>query len=93
MVEVLMPGLYHETKKLPKAPDAKAPDGCDVRILLGLPRGTMAHFELASGLTSIAVTHRTVEEIWYFLSGRGQMWRSPAAGSEFTNVSVPFNRR
>jgi mannose-6-phosphate isomerase-like protein (cupin superfamily) len=24
---------------------------------------------------SKAVTHRTVEEIWFFLSGRGQMWR------------------
>ncbi len=35
----------------------------------------MAHFELAPGKTSKAVTHRTIEEIWYFVSGRGQMWR------------------
>ena len=34
----------------------------------------MAHFELPPGHTSSAVTHRTVEEIWYFLSGRGEMW-------------------
>ena len=36
----------------------------------------MAHFELAPGRTSKAVTHRTVEEIWFFLSGRGEMWRA-----------------
>jgi len=35
----------------------------------------MAHFELPPGQTSRAVTHRTVEEIWFFLSGRGEMWR------------------
>jgi len=35
----------------------------------------MAHFELAAGKTSQAVVHRTVEEIWYVLAGRGEMWR------------------
>ena len=64
-----------ETKHLPMAPDAVAPDGSDVRILLGLKGGGMAHFELGPGEVSTAVTHRTVEEIWYFVSGRGQMWR------------------
>jgi mannose-6-phosphate isomerase-like protein (cupin superfamily) len=64
-----------DTKRLTATRDAVAPDGADVRVLLGLSRGTMAHFELAPGQTSRAVTHRTVEEIWYFLSGRGEMWR------------------
>ena len=35
----------------------------------------MAHFELPPGQTSRAVTHRTVEEIWFFVSGQGEMWR------------------
>jgi mannose-6-phosphate isomerase-like protein (cupin superfamily) len=60
--------------RLPKARDVVATDGCDVRILLGLAGGTMAHFQLAPGAISSAVTHRTVEEIWFFLSGRGEMW-------------------
>ena len=64
-----------QTKALPAEKDAVAPDGSDVRILLGLAAGGMAHFELAPGHTSKAVTHRTVEEIWFFVSGRGQMWR------------------
>jgi mannose-6-phosphate isomerase-like protein (cupin superfamily) len=35
----------------------------------------MAHFQLAAGETSFAVAHRTVEEIWYVVRGRGEMWR------------------
>jgi mannose-6-phosphate isomerase-like protein (cupin superfamily) len=63
------------TARLPTARDAVAPDGSDVRLLLGLEAGGMAHFELAPGATSTAVIHRTVEEIWFFLSGQGEMWR------------------
>ncbi len=63
------------TKRLPVARDDVAPDGSDVRILLGLKCGGMAHFELPPGQTSTAVAHRTVEEIWFFLTGRGEMWR------------------
>ena len=64
-----------ETRRLPAERDVAAPDGSDVRLLLGLGGGGMAHFELAPGRTSVAVTHRTVEEIWYFVAGRGEMWR------------------
>ena len=71
-----------ETKRLPTARDAVAPDGSDVRILLRLAGGSMAHFELPPGQISKAVTHRTVEEIWFFLSGRGEMWRSQAGQQE-----------
>jgi mannose-6-phosphate isomerase-like protein (cupin superfamily) len=71
-----------DTKRLSVAPDAVAPDGSDVRILLGLDRGGMAHFELGPGQTSAAVAHRTVEEIWYVLRGRGQMWRRQGGREE-----------
>jgi mannose-6-phosphate isomerase-like protein (cupin superfamily) len=65
-----------DTLHLPPDPSTKAPDGSDVRVLLGLKGGGMAHFELAAGRTSAAVMHRTVEEIWYIVSGAGEMWRS-----------------
>lgn len=74
------------TKRLPVAPDAIAPDGSDVRILLGLEGGDMAHFELGPGQTSTAVTHRTVEEIWFFLTGRGEMWRKLGDQEEIVAV-------
>jgi mannose-6-phosphate isomerase-like protein (cupin superfamily) len=67
--------MMFETKQLPDKPDVIAPDGSDVRILLQLAGGSMAHFELAPDRTSRAVVHRTVEEIWYFLGGEGEMWR------------------
>jgi mannose-6-phosphate isomerase-like protein (cupin superfamily) len=60
--------------RLPASPTVTAPDGSDVRVLLATERGSCAHFELAGGAVSTAVVHRTVEEIWFFLAGRGQMW-------------------
>jgi mannose-6-phosphate isomerase-like protein (cupin superfamily) len=63
-----------------------APDGSAVRILLGLAAGGMAHFELAPGQTSRAVTHRTVEEVWYVLRGHGEMWRKLADHEEIVPV-------
>lgn len=64
-----------ETKPLGTAPDTTAPDGAAVRLLLSLGGGSMAHFELPAGAVSHAVTHRTVEEIWFVLSGQGSIWR------------------
>ena len=74
------------TKRLPVERDYIAPDGSDVRILLGLGGGGTAHFELAPGQTSVAVAHRTVEEIWYFLRGRGEMRRKLADQEEVVPV-------
>jgi len=69
-------------KQLPDQRDAVAPDGSDVRVLLDFERGGLAHFELGPGETSVAVRHNTVEELWFFLGGRGEMWRKDAAGDE-----------
>ena len=80
--------LKFETKRLPVERDAVAPDGSDVRILLGLRGGGMAQFELPPGQTSNAVTHKTVEEIWFFLSGRGQMWRKTEGHEEVVAVEA-----
>ena len=77
-----------QAMQLPSARDVVATDGSDVRILLGLAGGTMAHFQLSPGHTSSAVTHRTVEEIWYFLSGRGEMWLKQEGREEI----VPLER-
>lgn len=63
------------TKRLPAVPDVVAPDGSDVRVLLRTWRGSMAHFELAAGRASDPIRHRTVDEIWFVLSGGGEMWR------------------
>lgn len=75
-----------ETKLLPKDRNAVAPDGSDVRSLALLKGGGMAHFELAPGKTSRAIMHQTVEEIWFFISGQGEMWREQDGESQIAEV-------
>jgi mannose-6-phosphate isomerase-like protein (cupin superfamily) len=77
-----------ETKRLGVGSEGVAPDGTDVRTLLRLRGGSMAHFELAGGRTSRAVAHRTVEEIWFFLGGRGEMWRRQGDRAEIVSVDA-----
>lgn len=75
-----------ETKQLPAAVDAIAPDGSDVRLLPSLQTGGMAHFELRPRAVSVPVRHRTVAEIWYFITGHGQMWRRQAEAETVEDV-------
>ena len=76
-----------ETMTLPIQPDVRAPDDSQVRILLRLDPGSMAHFRLESGQISKAVTHRRVDELWYVVSGLGEMWRSQGGDSEVVQLS------
>jgi mannose-6-phosphate isomerase-like protein (cupin superfamily) len=76
-----------ETLSLTAAPLVKAPDGSDVRPLLSLAGGSLAHFELAAGKTSLAVVHRSVEEIWFVIGGRGEMWRKRAEQEEVATLA------
>lgn len=62
------------TTKLGLNPIETAPDGSTLRRLLGVAGGTMAHFELSAGETSRAIAHRTVDELWFVVSGSGQLW-------------------
>lgn len=71
------------TRRLPATPDVVASDGSDVRVLAGLGSGGMAHFTLPAAQTSPAVAHRTVEEIWFVVSGRGEMWRKLGTHFQF----------
>ena len=72
--------------RLPAEPSVVAPDGSDVRILLGLAGGGMAHFELGAGQVAQAVTHRTVEEVWFVVSGKGEMWRKQGEREEIVTL-------
>ena len=66
--------LFSEMR-LPAEPSGVAPDGSDVWVMLGLAGGGLAQFRLGAGRVSKAVRHRTVEEIWFFVGGQGEMWR------------------
>jgi mannose-6-phosphate isomerase-like protein (cupin superfamily) len=57
----------------------------------------MAHFRLAPGQVAIGVVHRTVDEIWLVIGGRGRIWLCPAGQPDLAvedellpGVSVPI---
>jgi len=77
-----------EMRRLPKDPDALAPDGARVRLLAALDGGSFAHFELPAGAVSRAVRHRTVEEIWFVQSGQGRIWRRSPAQESIVDIAA-----
>src|SRR5947208_1919193 len=83
-----MASTSFDTKRIGAAPDAIAPDGSEVRLLCELSRGGMATFRLPTGAVSKAVAHRTIEEVWYFIRGRGRLWRKLADAEEITEVGA-----
>ena len=62
-------------------PDVFAPDGSEIRLLAdgrnGATKSSMVEVALRAGQVSRPVYHRTVEETWYILEGRGRVWRCP----------------
>ena len=74
-----------QTTRLPEEFEL-APDGSEVRPLLKLSGGSFAHCTLSSLCTSVAVYHETVDEIWFFIGGRGEMWRRHGDREEVVEV-------
>ncbi len=50
--------------------------------------GSICEVRLPPGGVSIPVRHRTVQELWYILSGGGEVWREAPDG---TSRIVPVN--
>src|SRR2546426_8511829 len=74
------------TMRLPAKPDYSAPDGSQIRLLPTTPNGGLAHCTLGRARTSKAVRHKRVEEIWFFLSGKGEVWRKYGSCEEVVPV-------
>ena len=59
----------------------------------------MAHGTLLPGRVSLAVEHRSVEEIWYVLSGSAEIWRSNDESDAVvfakpgTSITIPVGTR
>lgn len=78
--------MSFQTRSRSHAPDVIAPDGSEVRILGATARGSMAEFTLPPGAVSKPVAHRTVEEVWVFIGGKGRIWRRHATIEDVTDV-------
>ncbi len=66
--------------------DATAPDGSEIRLLGQVPGASMVHCTLPEGAVTLPVRHRTVEEVWYVVSGTGQLWRGDDEQEEITDL-------
>ena len=71
-------------ERRPVADELVGAGGC---LLPGVTGGGLAHCTLPPGSVSHAVRHETVEEIWYFIAGSGQVWRRQAERQETVDVS------
>lgn len=72
--------------------DDIAPDGSEIRLLVGKDEGatkaSLCEVTLGSGEVSAPVWHRSVEEIWYVIEGRGEVWRNPPDRKDQAPVTV-----
>ena len=78
--------MEYITKQLATNIDYPAPDSSQIRLLPSMERGGLAHCTLDPTFTSHAVVHKTVEEIWFFLEGKGQVWRKQGEREEVVDV-------
>lgn len=79
--------MKYETMTLKPDADYLAPDGSEIRLLPTMKGGGLAHCTLAPGKTSAAVKHKTVEEIWYFIEGQGEVWISQEGEQEVIKIA------
>lgn len=76
------------TRQLPDRYDTLAPDQSEIRLLAATMRASVVHCTLPPEQTSLAVTHRSVEEIWFCLSGHGQLWRRAGDQAEIVELQA-----
>jgi mannose-6-phosphate isomerase-like protein (cupin superfamily) len=81
-----MPDVAWQTARVPNDYDLLAPDGSEIRLLVSGRGGSMVHCVVRPGQVTLAVRHRSVEELWFCVSGTGQLWRSWAGEEEIVEL-------
>ena len=74
-----------QTTTLPVEP-VFAPDGSEICELVAGQYASMVHCTLPVGGVSMAVRHRTVEELWFVAAGGGEVWRTMNGGETVAAV-------
>jgi mannose-6-phosphate isomerase-like protein (cupin superfamily) len=75
-------------KPLSPTYDYLAPDTSEIRLLTSINQGGLCLCTLPINKTSSPVKHKTVNEIWYCISGNGEIWLS----AEDYNKVVAFHQ-
>jgi mannose-6-phosphate isomerase-like protein (cupin superfamily) len=82
-----------ETQRVGAMPTHLAPDGSQIFELPRSDRASLARCLLPAGAVTRAVRHRSVEELWYVIGGRGQVWRAADGGEEIVDVEAGSRRQ
>ena len=73
--------MQWQTRRIEPGYDLLAPDGSEIRLLVEVHGGSMVYCTMPSGQVTRAVQHRSVEEVWFCVSGVGQLWRKEVASA------------
>ena len=80
-----------DTRNLKKIRGAKyvyeAPDGSSIRKFQDVRYGGVCHCILPPGAVASAHAHKTVDEIWYCVSGTGEIWRKQGRQSKTVRIT------
>ena len=77
-----------EMKSLPVKRDHLNPDSSEIRILAQVKSGGLRHCTLPPGKVTLPIRHKTVNEIWYCLSGDGEIWQGKNGDIQVESFSV-----
>ena len=71
-----------KTTTVETAERGRSPLGARIRFLMDGPHGNMIHSTVPPGMVGRACHFRTIDEYWFILSGRGEVWRRGEDGTE-----------
>jgi mannose-6-phosphate isomerase-like protein (cupin superfamily) len=77
-----------EIRRVGQTVDVVAADGSELVLLARTDRASMAHGSLHSGAVSHAIAHRTVDEVWFVVSGAAEVWRANERGESIEIVEA-----
>ncbi len=76
-----------ETVQMP-VPSEPAPDGSRIYPLIRTNQASVGIIELRPGQVTAPVHHLTIEEVWYVLEGKGQIWRKLESDEETVDLEA-----
>lgn len=74
--------MTFETRQLSDKPDYLAPDGSEIRKFPDVRGRGLCHCTLPPKATSQAISHKTMDEIWYVIESQGEVWRKSGKHEE-----------
>jgi mannose-6-phosphate isomerase-like protein (cupin superfamily) len=76
-----------ETVQMP-VPSEPAPDGSRIYPLVRTEQASVGIIELRPDQITAPVYHLTIEEVWYVLEGKGQLWRKLGTAEETVDLTT-----